>query len=433
MKKIAIIGYGRFGKLLRSILEKDFSIVIYDPKLGFKAELKDVYNTDAVFFCVPISQFENVIKAQQRYFNPRCLLIDVLSVKSYPQKVLEKYLTTEIQALLTHPMFGPDSVRMAGLKGQPLIIDRFKANSENYNFWKNYFCEKELNVIEMSANKHDLLAAKSQGVTHFVGRVLKEYNFVETQIDSLGAKKLHEVMDQTCNDTWDLFVDLQNKNPYTKKMRLAIGNAYNKIYNDLLPKQIHKDYLTIGIQGGKASFNDNALLDYVKRHGIKKYKIKYLYTTEKVLKNLHYGNIDLGLFAMHNSVGGMVSESITAIAKYRFEIVEEFAIKIQHFLMKLPQIQISDIKKVIAHDQVLKQCQATLQQRYSYLKLETGKGDLIDTATAAKAVLNSKLDQHTFILGNRRIADIYGFEVVDSDLQDDKQNYTSFLMVKRAA
>src|SRR6202043_2424300 len=39
------------------------------------------------------------------------------------------------------------------------------------------------------------------------------------------------------------------------------------------------------------------------------------------------GTIDRGLFAIHNSAGGMVGESVAAMASYRFSIVEEFAIK----------------------------------------------------------------------------------------------------------
>lgn len=189
--------------------------------------------------------------------------------------------------------------------------------------------------------------------------------------------------------------------------------------------------VVFGIQGGKGSFNESALQDYIKRHNINDYEIKYLFTTEKVLAALENDEIDFGQFATHNSIGGIVNETIQAIAKYRFVIVEDFAIKISHNLMKRKDVDIKEIGTIMAHDQVLKQCQENLKFRYPYLKLTTGQGDYIDTATAAEAVSNGNLPKDLFILGNPIIADLFDFETVDRDLQDSNNNWTSFLMVSK--
>jgi prephenate dehydrogenase len=71
----------------------------------------------------------------------------------------------------------------------------------------------------MSPEQHDRLAAYSQGVTHYVGRVLRELELEETPIDTQGFKILRSLIDQTCNDSWELFRDLQLYNPYTRDMR----------------------------------------------------------------------------------------------------------------------------------------------------------------------------------------------------------------------
>ena len=67
----------------------------------------------------------------------------------------------------------------------------------------------------MSPDAHDRLAARSQGITHFLGRMLKEFGIKKTQIDTQGFKDLLDLVEQTCNDTWDLYTDLQLFNPYT--------------------------------------------------------------------------------------------------------------------------------------------------------------------------------------------------------------------------
>lgn len=429
MKKISIVGFGRFGKTLHRLLKDDFNILTFTRKGG--VGLEKIYESDVVFYAVPIAAFEEVIKSHKKYFKPDHLLVDVLSVKTHPKNIFEKYLkNSKTQAMLTHPMFGPDSSKN-GFEGLPIILDKFKTNDENYNFWKKYFEGKKLHVIEMSADEHDKLAANSQGLTHFVGRLLEEFGMEKTAIDTLGAKKLLEVKEQTCNDTWELFTNLQHFNPYTKQMRLRLGDAYDKLYNKLLPKQINPDYITIGIQGGKGSFNEEAIQYFLKRNNITKYKIEYLHTSENVLRELYQGTIDQGQFATHNSVGGIVNESIEAMAKYKFNIVEQYAIKIAHALMIRKDASLKDITTIMTHPQSLAQCKQTLSQKYPNLKQTSGEGELVDHALVAKHLSEKKLPKNIATIGSKVLAKIYDLQIVEDNLQDLKENYTSFLLVER--
>lgn len=439
-KRIAIVGVGRFGKVLVSLL-KQHHCVLFDKHpinindfeqqgITIATSLAELADCDTIFYAVPIGALEQTLQQHRPYLKNHTV-VDVLSVKEYPQTLFKKYLPNTVEALLTHPMFGPDALRVRGITGLPMVFSNHSATQPTYSYWKSYFAGLGIRVIELTPKQHDQYAARSQGVTHFIGRLLDLYRFSETPIDTIGAVKLREIMDVTCHDTWELFTQLQTKNRYTPRMRIALGKAFDNLHNKLLPQQKSEKRLTIGIQGGKASFNEVALNDYITRHKLKNVHIRYLYTTEKVLKNLHAGSIDYGLFAIHNSVGGMVKESINAISRYTFEIVEEFGILIQHMLMKLPRVQLDSITEVIAHDQVLKQCAATLSSRYPQLKQLTGTGDYIDTATAARGMVEGKLPENRYVLGNRAIASTFGFDIVAENLQDNKNNITSFLMVKR--
>ncbi|MFA6081377.1 MAG: prephenate dehydrogenase/arogenate dehydrogenase family protein [Patescibacteria group bacterium] len=432
MKRIAIIGNGRFGPVLFNLLKDDFLVSVFDSKNSkTENDLKKIYENEIIFFAIPISTFESVIRSHRKFFKKNHLLIDVLSVKMHPKKVFKKYLRgSKTQALLTHPMFGPDSNKN-GFSGLPIILDKFKTENKNFSFWKDFFVRKGLRIIEMTAQQHDKLAANSQGLTHFIGRLLEKFNLKPTGIDSLGTKKLHEVIDQTCNDTWQLFNDLQNFNPYTKVMRLKLGRTYDSLYDQLLPKRVNSKKIIFGIQGGKGSFNEEAILFYVKKQKIKKFKMKYLFTSEKVLRSLHEGNIDFGLFAIQNAVGGVVEESTCAMARYRFKIVEEFQILIRHFLMKRKDVSIGEIKIIMAHSQNFRQCKDNLKKRWPNLKLVSGHGDLLDTAKCAEALSKNNIDKNTTILGPKILAKIYDLEIIDENLQDIQNNLTTFFLIAR--
>ncbi|HCB22524.1 hypothetical protein A3H81_01420 [Candidatus Daviesbacteria bacterium RIFCSPLOWO2_02_FULL_38_18] len=428
MKTVSIVGNGRFGKTLYKLIKDDFIVSVFDKK----DSVEKIYNSEIIFYCVPISSFENVIASHKKYFKKKHILIDVLSVKMHPAAIFKKYLTgTDTQALLTHPMFGPDSSKK-GFEGLPIIIDKFRSNPDTYNFWKEYFKDKGINVIEMSAKEHDKLAATSQGLTHFIGRLLEEMRFKPTSIDSPGTKKLLEVIKQTCSDTWQLFTDLQHFNPYTKQMRINLGSSYDKLYDKLLPRQINPDFIIYGIQGGKGSFNEEAIRYYVQKNSIKKFRIKYLHTSQKVLDCLHKGEIDKGQFAIHNAVGGMVEESIQAMTKYKFVIVDQFAIKISHALMIRKDTKLNEIDTIMTHPQVFAQCKDTLLKKYPNLKQISGKGELIDQAIVTKYLSAGKLPKNMATMGSKILARIYNLKIVEDNLQDSKENYTGFLLVSRA-
>ena len=88
---------------------------------------------------------------------------------------------------------------------------------------------QNITIEEISAKEHDMMAARSQGLTHFVGRVIDDFGTNETRIDTEGYKALHKLVSQTCNDTWELFEDIQNFNPYTEKMISELNGSFKKI------------------------------------------------------------------------------------------------------------------------------------------------------------------------------------------------------------
>lgn len=189
--------------------------------------------------------------------------------------------------------------------------------------------------------------------------------------------------------------------------------------------------LIIGIQGGKGSFNEEAITYFIKKSKITDYEIVYLYTSEAVLSALKKSEIDKGLFAIHNSVGGIVDESIEAMANYVFKIEEEFAIEISHTMMIKKGVDFSQIDTIMTHPQVLRQCKSNLRTKYPHLAQTSGEGILVDSATAAKALSEGKLPENIAVMGSKIIAEIYDLEIVETDLQDAANNLTSFLFVGR--
>jgi prephenate dehydrogenase len=124
-------------------------------------------------------------------------------------------------------MFGPDSARERS-DALPVIVWPERDRHRRYRRLLELYTSLGMRIIEMSPDDHDREAAFTQGVTHFVGRLLAEMSLQESEISTLGYKRLLQVMDQTCNDPVELFIDLQRFNPYTRRMRERFAAALGR-------------------------------------------------------------------------------------------------------------------------------------------------------------------------------------------------------------
>ncbi|PHQ79721.1 MAG: prephenate dehydrogenase [Coxiella sp. (in: Bacteria)] len=207
---VAIIGKGRFGTLLQNILQPDHSVTLYD--IG--DALTTLNQHDTVFLCVPIREFDAVVADIAPHLTAGTTVIDTCSVKLYPVDCMQKHLPDTVNIIATHPLFGPDSY-FEGTQNKMVMID-IQGDTTAYTTWKTYFSSLGIDVIELSADEHDQFAARSQGITHLLGRALNDMGICPTPIDTLGFTRLLGIVDQTCNDSRVLFEDLQQYNPYTE-------------------------------------------------------------------------------------------------------------------------------------------------------------------------------------------------------------------------
>ena len=240
MKKAGIIGYGRFGRVLADLLSKKYAVRVYDIEKVANNEgieicsLDEVLECILVFIVVPIRAFEQVVKEIATYTLYNTTIIDVCSVKVYPVEIMEQNLPDHVGIIASHPHFGPDSY--SPFRELKATICPVRDVYKRTNDVKEIFESHSILTIEMTPDEHDRIAASSQGVTHFIGRVLNESGVRSTNMNTMGFNELLGVIEQTCNDSWDLFKDLQLYNPYTNDMIDNLVGTIEKIH-----KQIKKD------------------------------------------------------------------------------------------------------------------------------------------------------------------------------------------------
>ena len=183
----------------------------------------------------------------------------------------------------------------------------------------------------------------------------------------------------------------------------------------------------IGIQGGKRSFSEEAAEKFVKNHGLKNVKMKYLITSEKVIEAVEKGEVDYSVFAMENAQGGVVIESVEALSHHRCEIVEMFYVEISQCLLARRGVFLGDITEIHSHQQALRQCRDYLAEHFWTRPLIEED----DTAESARRLKAGMLPKTAAVIAHKSCADLYGLVVLKEDIHDLKNNLTLFIGVRQ--
>ena len=110
------------------------------------------------------------------------------------------------------------------------------------------------------------------------------------------------------------------------------------------------------------------------------------------------------------------------IFKYRLNIYSEYFQKIEHNLLAVPGVKISDIKDVYSHGQALSQCSKFIKSRNLIEHVRA------DTAGSAEMVSKSK-DSSKAAIASSLSAKTYNLEVIQKNIENEKGNLTRFLVM----
>ncbi len=110
------------------------------------------------------------------------------------------------------------------------------------------------------------------------------------------------------------------------------------------------------------------------------------------------------------------------IFEYRLNIYAEYFQKIEHNLLGIPGVKISEIKDIYSHSQALSQCS-------NFIKLNKFI-EHVRADTAGSAEMISKLnDKSKAAIASSLSAKTYNLDVIKSNIENEKGNLTRFLIM----
>ena len=177
--------------------------------------------------------------------------------------------------------------------------------------------------------------------------------------------------------------------------------------------------INVGYQGETGAYSEGAIYKYL---GKEINAISYK-NFEDVFESILRRNIKYGLLPIENSLGGSIHKNYDLLLKYNnLHIVGEYSHRIIHNLIVYPGTKLEDIDLVISHWQALSQCEDYLNNKN--LKYEAK----YDTAGSCKFIKENE-KRNMAAIASSRAAQEYGLEILDSSIEDNKNNYTRFLLI----
>ncbi len=148
-------------------------------------------------------------------------------------------------------------------------------------------------------------------------------------------------------------------------------------------------------------------------------------TFEDALAAVKSGDCQFAMIPIENSVAGRVADIHHLLPRAELFITGEHFLRVRHQLMALPGATLQSIKQVYSHTQALGQCRGTLR------KLGLKPVPEADTAGSAR-IVSQGADLSVAAIASSLAAEIYGLEILQSDVEDDARNTTRFVILANA-
>lgn len=172
-----------------------------------------------------------------------------------------------------------------------------------------------------------------------------------------------------------------------------------------------------GVEGG----NSQVACDRLFPRG----NLIYVKNFEAVFQAVEAGLCEYGVLPIENSSNGSVRSVYELLQRRRFTIVRSVRLCIRHELLALPGVKMEDIREIYSHEQALGQCSHFLNKLDNVRIIPCE-----NTAAAAKSIAESG-NRHAAAIAAHSCAELYGMHCLNDAIQDNDNNYTRFICVRK--
>jgi len=175
----------------------------------------------------------------------------------------------------------------------------------------------------------------------------------------------------------------------------------------------------VAFQGERGAFSEQAAVELLGEHITPVPRA----TFESLFAAINDGAADLILAPIENALAGSVHRSYDLLLESNLTITGEVVIPIAMYLIGPPGAHFENVRSVESHPVALAQCERFFAE-HPHIRRVVAE----DTAGSVSNVVRAADPSRAAIAG-LRAADVYGGELLREHLEDDRANFTRFLLL----
>jgi chorismate mutase/prephenate dehydratase len=177
--------------------------------------------------------------------------------------------------------------------------------------------------------------------------------------------------------------------------------------------------VTVAYLGPRGTFSERAAL---KHFGIAAEAMASA-SIDEVFRAVESGAADFGVIPVENSTEGAVGRSLDLMPQTPLKVCGEVVVRIHHHLMaKSKPASFADVKRVFSHGQSLAQC-------HEWLNANLPKAERVAVSSNAEAARRAAEEAGSAAVAGEMAAEHYGLTILASNIEDEPNNTTRFLVL----
>jgi chorismate mutase/prephenate dehydratase len=212
---------------------------------------------------------------------------------------------------------------------------------------------------------------------------------------------------------------IKNKSTIFKK------KSIEAIWNEIISasKLVQGTITKVGYLGPIGTFTHQAALEFFAKAGTQFIPFDSM---SEIFDSIEKDSLEYGVVPFENSLQGTVRETLDLLIENDLFIHGEIEVRVIQNLISLKEANLSDIKNVFSHPQAFAQTKLWLKSNLPNVKIT----EVISTAESVRRV--RKLEDNSYAaIGTEFAANIYELKVLASSIEDEKSNYTRFLIISK--
>jgi prephenate dehydratase len=148
---------------------------------------------------------------------------------------------------------------------------------------------------------------------------------------------------------------------------------------------------------------------------------------EEAFQALQDGYVTAAVIPIENTLHGSVHENYDHLLHFDLRITGETSVRIVHNLIAVPGTRPKDVRRVFSHPVAINQCRDFFR---AHPELE--RVPFYDTAGSVKMLMEQR-PEGAAAIASALAADVYGARILKRSIEDDRQNFTRFFLLRRPA